>query len=469
MNLFDSFQKKFFHSDSGVIIQDESGVSDELRRYDIEGTGFKSRVHLRENEDGSGILLVNASRIMHLNPTAVEMAKFYLDKTPLDIAIGKLAKAYSAPRQKLKEDYQELIFQLEELIDPQGACPICDLNLDTLPPFSTIPSAPYRMDLAVTYRCNNDCAHCYNDRPRNYPELTTDQWKSILKKLWEIGIPHIVFTGGEPTMRNDLPELIQFAENQGQITGINTNGRRLKDGDYVEQLKAAGLDHIQITLESADPKIHDAIVRRQGAWVETIQGLENALKSSLFVMTNSTLLQPNIQTLMDLLNLLSEKGVPTVGLNALIYSGKGADCNVGLLESELPTYLEKARDFTISHHQRLIWYTPTQYCHFDPKQLDLGVKGCTAALYNMCVESNGSVIPCQSYYFPLGNILEDAWEDIWNHPLAVSLRERQNLPEECKKCSFVKECGGGCPLARMARQIDPPKAIRPYSNITGGN
>jgi len=469
MNLFDSLYKKFFSSDSEVGISNENGVSDEIRRYDIEERGFKSRIHLRENLDGSGILLVNASRIMHLNPTAVEMAKLYLDKMPIETAIVELEKSYSVSRQKLKEDYQELIGQLEELINPNGACPICDLNLDTLPPFSAIPSAPYRMDLAVTYRCNNDCAHCYNDRPRNHPELTTDQWKSILQALWEIGIPHIVFTGGEPTLREDLPELIQFAENLGQITGINTNGRRLKDSNYVERLKDAGLDHIQITLESADPKIHDAIVRRQGAWLETIQGIENALKSSLFVMTNSTLLQPNIQTLIGLLNFLSEKGVPTVGLNALIYSGKGADCNTGLLESELPAYLEKARDFTSSHNQRLIWYTPTQYCHFDPKLMDLGVKGCTAALYNMCVESDGSVIPCQSYYFPLGNLLKDSWDDIWNHPLAVGLRERHNLPEECNQCSFVKECGGGCPLARMVKQIDHPKAIRPYSYIMGGN
>jgi radical SAM protein with 4Fe4S-binding SPASM domain len=98
------------------------------------------------------------------------------------------------------------------------------------------------------------------------------------------------------------------------------------------------------------------------------------------------------------------------------------------------------------HGQRLIWYTPTEYCGFDPMSLDLGVKGCTAALYNMCVEPDSSVLPCQSYYRPLGNLLNDPWDAIWNHELSVKLRERQGLPEKCSGCALISECGGGCPL-----------------------
>jgi MoaA/NifB/PqqE/SkfB family radical SAM enzyme len=91
------------------------------------------------------------------------------------------------------------------------------------------------MDLAITYRCNNDCAHCYNARERNFPELDTDHWKKILDQLWSLGVPHIVFTGGEATLRNDLPELIAHAESNGQITGLNTNARRLADEKYVQK------------------------------------------------------------------------------------------------------------------------------------------------------------------------------------------------------------------------------------------
>jgi radical SAM protein with 4Fe4S-binding SPASM domain len=78
--------------------------------------------------------------------------------------------------------------------------------------------------------------------------------------------------------------------------------------------------------------------------------------------------------------------------------------------------------------------------------MDLGVKACTAALYNMCVEPDGAVIPCQSYYEPLGNILEDPWERIWNHDLALALRERKYVPDKCHECPELTICGGGCPL-----------------------
>ena len=123
--------------------------------------------------------------------------------------------------------------------------------------------------------------------------MSTEQWKTILSKLWDIGIPHIVFTGGEPTLRADLPELIAYAEKNGQITGINTNGRKLKDPAYLQRLVDAGLDHAQITFDLHRPEVHDAMVKHSGAWEETLAGLKNALANKLFVMTNTTLLQAN--------------------------------------------------------------------------------------------------------------------------------------------------------------------------------
>jgi radical SAM protein with 4Fe4S-binding SPASM domain len=227
----------------------------------------------------------------------------------------------------------------------------------------------------------------------------------------------------------------------------------LKDAAYLNDLVTAGLDHAQITLESHDAAIHDGMVSAQGspgAWNDTVAGLKNALASkNLYVMTNTTLLGSNAPYLAETLQFLGELGVPTIGLNALIYSGRGQTVGTGLAESDLPPLLDLARRSTEKFGQRLIWYTPTQYCHFDPVQMELGVKGCSAALYNMCIEPDGAVLPCQSYYQSLGNILTTPWEQIWNHPLAVGLRERKGLPEACNACALLSECGGGCPLARQ--------------------
>jgi radical SAM protein with 4Fe4S-binding SPASM domain len=408
----------------------------------------KTRIHLRIDPDGQGMLMVNASRVYQLNPTAASMARLVLEETHPDQAARTIAGRYRVKPAQARQDYLAYADQLNALLRPDGACPVCDLELETTLPFTARPSAPYRMDLALTYRCNNDCGHCYNARPRSYPELETPDWIRIIDRCWELGIPHIVFTGGEPTLRPDLPELIRHAEKNGQITGINTNGRRLSDSAYVARLVEAGLDHVQVTLESHDPAVHDAMVGSNGAWKQTVAGIRNALDTRLFVMTNTTLLRTNSSRLAESLDFLAELGVPTLGLNALIHSGNGLTTPDGLEEGSLSPLLEIARQKTGSRGQRLIWYTPTEYCHFNPVQMDLGVKGCTAALYNMCVEPDGSVIPCQSFYEPLGKILDNSWDTIWNHPLSLRLRERRGLPERCSACSLLAECGGGCPLSR---------------------
>lgn len=425
---------------------DDLWVKTGLFHFDFNKNGERARVHLRIDEDGNGLLLVNASRVIYLNPSAALMAYHILYRTEHKHALEEIRKTYDVSYKQAEEDYTLIAYQVTELIKPDGACPIHELEVEILPPFSARPSAPYRMDLAITYRCNNDCSHCYNARPRNYPELSTDEWFRILDQLWEIGIPHVVFTGGEPTLREDLPDLIAHAEENGQISGINTNGRRLADPTYVNTLVQAGLDHVQITIESHDAMIHDDMVNTHGAWKQTEAGIRNVLDTSLYVMTNTTMLSNNSPSLTQTLNYLADVGVPTIGLNALIYSGRGASVKTGLQESELNSLLNIAREMTSTHHQKLIWYTPTQYCNFDPMQLELGVKGCSAALYNMCVEPNGDVIPCQSYYHALGNLLTTSWNDIWNHERSINLRDRKWIPSKCSSCSLVTECGGGCPL-----------------------
>lgn len=417
-----------------------------LYHYTRETADETSRIHLRLDNDGAGTLIVNARNVMHLNPTAAFMAWMILEEKREQEIIASLTKRYRVTKTQAGDDLSAFRYQLSELLRPDGACAIHDLELEMNMPFSARPSAPYRMDLAVTYRCNNDCAHCYNARERDFPELDTEHWKQIIDRLWDLGVPHIVFTGGEATLRNDLPELIEHAEANGQITGLNTNARRLMDIKYVDGLVKAGLDHVQITVESCDQQIHDEMMRAKGAFRQTIAGLKNALASELYVMTNTTMLRTNVHTIPATLDFLADVGVPTIGLNALIYSGQGLTVGTGLRESELQPILDVATQKTAARGQKLIWYTPTQYCEFDPTAHNLGVKGCTASLYSMCIESNGNVLPCQSYYHPLGNFLADSWDSIWNHKLSTQLRERQSLPFKCETCPVVVECGGGCPL-----------------------
>jgi radical SAM protein with 4Fe4S-binding SPASM domain len=432
------------HRDSHAYLP-SPGLYSYLRQKEDE----RAHLHLRVRSNGEGLLLINANRVLHLNPTATSMAYLMLEEKDEREALKKLRSIYRVDAKTLRRDLLEIQSQIDQLIRVDGACPIHDLELEVLPPFSQMPQAPYRMDLALTYRCNCNCSHCYNARARDFPEIETDRWRQILNSLWEIGIPHICFTGGEATLRDDLPELIRHAKELGQITGLLTNGRQLADPICVEKLSRAGLDHVQITLESHDPEIHDRMVRARGAWNQTVEGIRNALASGFYVMTNSTLLRENAPAFEKTIDFLAELGVPTIGCNALIYAGPGETVGTGIPEHDLEPLLKVVRAQTERYGQRLIWYTPTQYCHFDPMQLELGVKACTAAMYNMCIEPNGDVIPCQSFYQALGNLLHDPWESIWNHDISLWLRERRYAPQECLSCPALKECGGGCPLTLL--------------------
>lgn len=414
-----------------------------------DGLGGSVRVHLRVEPSGRGLLIINAARVIHLNLTGVEYAHFVLEDAPEDAVVRAVQRRYRVGASTVRADFRHMQAQIDQLIYSDGStCPVHDLGLERVDPFSVDIAAPLRMDLALTYRCNNACPHCYVARSADHPEMDAAAWRAVLDRVWEVGIPHVCFTGGEATVRDDLVALVGYAEELGLVTGLLTNGRRLSDAAYVQALKQAGLDHVQVTLESHDEAIHDRMVAASGAWQETVRGVRNALAAGIYTITNTTLTQENasIGGIEKTIAFIAALGVPTFACNSLIYSGRGSVVGTGLREGELALILERVREVADQHGLRLIWYTPTQYCSLSPLQLELGVKACTAALYNMCVEPDGSVIPCQSYYEPLGHILHDSWEAIWNHDLALALRERRYVPEKCRECPELPICGGGCPL-----------------------
>jgi radical SAM protein with 4Fe4S-binding SPASM domain len=305
-----------------------------------------------------------------------------------------------------------------------------------------------RVDLALTFRCQNDCVHCYAGGPHETAELNTQQWKAVVDRLQEVGVFILTFTGGEPTLREDLPELLLYAQNKGMVTGLITNGRRLKDKAYVEGLEKVGLDFVQITLESHVADVHDKMTNAKGSWQETVEGIENAVGSQIYVSTNTTQSKYNAAGFLETVDFIKSLGVKAFGCNSLIYSGKAGEVSeeFALSLETLNDLLPKIRDRAAQLGMKFLWYTPTQYCRLDPVKLGLGVRSCTAALVNLCVGPNGDVYPCQSYFESLGNLLRDDWKAIWNNKIAKSLRKREYAEAKCKDCPQLQLCGAGCPL-----------------------
>jgi radical SAM protein with 4Fe4S-binding SPASM domain len=422
------------------------GLPPGVYKYDGKGELKMHRFHLRVDSASKGALLVDASSIIFLNGTAVDYVRCALEDRPLKAAARYMHRRYRHVNDAhASEHYLSIRAQLRSLVagDHEMFSMIGpdkpSIGKDDFP-------APYRMDMALTYRCQNKCDHCYNE-PREMKELTVEQWKQVIAKTWELGIPHIVFTGGEPTMFEGLPELVAVSEGFGQVTGMVSNGRNLARPGYLHDLVVKGLDHVQITVLSSREELHDRLVGEAGAWKETIEGLKVALKEQMYVSTNTTIMRSNLEGLEETMKFLISLGVKNIAFNGIIRSGKGIETE-GITYPELGEVLTKLKDIAAAAQVKLIWYTPTPYHEFNPVNYGLGIKQCTACSLNMAIEPDGTVLPCQSYYEPLGNILTDPWEKIWGHDLCKKIRERTYLDGECVECGMKDVCGGGCPLSR---------------------
>ncbi len=422
------------------------GLGQGVFRYDGKGTLAHHRFHLRVDSKQKGILIIDASHLIELNGTALDYVRCILEGRSEESMYRYMGHRYKGlGRATAAEHYARASTQLEQFIHGDRDV-IGTIGTDRPTIGADDFPAPYRMDLALTYRCQNSCGHCYNE-PREVVELDREQWLEVIDRTWELGIPHIVFTGGEPTLLPSLGDLIVRSEQHGQVTGLVTNGRNLRTPGYLGDLVTKGLDHVQITVLSYREEVHDRLCGSAGAWKETIEGLKAALGEDLYTSTNTTIMRSNHQDIEATMRFLISLGVKNIAFNGIIRSGKGTETEEVTYE-ELTALLTRLKLLADEAGVKMVWYTPTPYCELNPINLGLGIKQCTACSLNMAVEPDGAVLPCQSYYRSLGNILKDPWESIWDHELCKSIRKRSYLDQRCSGCESMDTCGGGCPLSR---------------------
>jgi organic radical activating enzyme len=259
------------------------------------------RLHLRIEKDGSGILVLNASSILHLNQTAAEYAYYAVQNLSADGAAQQVAARYHVTPDSARQDYQNFTDRLQILINSPDLDPETFLDFQRKTPHRGYISAPYRLDCALSYLLPTGTDPAFAPIERVKSELSTQQWKNILKIAWDAGIPHIVFTGGEPTLRTDLVELIAFAESQGQVTGLVSDGSRLADREYTAAILQSGLDHLMLVFQ---PLVDDN-------W----KILKNLLAEDLFITIHLTISQHTFSQVPSTIQQLADYGVRAVSLS----------------------------------------------------------------------------------------------------------------------------------------------------------
>ena len=315
-------------------------------------------------------------------------------------------------------------------------------------------NAPHRMDLMISsmmkdgaWHCNQKCLHCYaaNQPLGAAPELDTDQWLAVIEKCRSAGIPQLTFTGGEPTLRNDLVKLVQAA--QWFVTRLNTNGRMLTSA-MCKDLKNASLDAVQITFYSAAPEIHNALVGVDG-YTDTLGGIKNALAAGLSVSLNTPLCSLN-RDYLSTVQLAHELGVRYLTCSGLIPAGNAeteASRAERLTPDELVAVLRPAMEYAAANAMEINFTSPGWLS--EETLRDLGftqIPSCGACLSNMAVGPDGTVLPCQSWLSGpgLGNLLRMPWHRIWHSAACSAIRNTSAAME--RRCQL-----GDTPLQEGCR------------------
>lgn len=393
------------------------------------------------------IVILNGKDIIPLNPSWTILLSIFIDEVNkhqgneisdeeleniVKITIKKLKKIYFYPKdEQVKKDLWEMIGLFTAIANKEETN--IDVGQVSIGDFSKYLRGPHRMDLMISsmekdgkWHCNQKCLHCYagNQEYATVKELSTEEWKKIIDICKKNCIPQITFTGGEPTLRNDLVELVNYS--RWFVTRLNTNGVLLTE-KLCKELYQASLDSVQVTLYSSNPKKHNQLVGADN-FEQTVQGIKNAIKAGLNVSINTPLCSIN-KDYVSTLKFAKELGITYATASGLIVTGnakKSSSVSTQLSKIEITGIMEKACKYAEKVEMELGFTSPGWISESDLKTLKLDIPACGACLSNMAISPDGNVMPCQSWLgkdSSLGNILETDWSKIWKSKKCAQIRK----------------------------------------------
>jgi radical SAM protein with 4Fe4S-binding SPASM domain len=305
---------------------------------------------------------------------------------------------------------------------------------------------PLVMSWNVTRECNMKCTHCYinatDEKLAN--ELSTQEGKDLIDQICQVSKPLLILSGGEPLLRPDIYELINYGASRGLKMGLGSNGS-LIDGTVAAKLKAAGIATVSISLDSNIPEQHDEFRGVVGAWEKAVNACKNLRKNNILVQINTTLTHENYNQIDDIMSLAEEIGVENFHLFFLVPTGRGTkltDISPQKYEDMISNTFAKGK----GHKLNVRPSCAPQFMRI-AKGMDLDmrqwIRGCMAGFYYCRIYPNGDITPCPYLPIKLGNIRETPFKEIWfNSSVFKAIRNQESLKGKCGKCEYSTLCGG---------------------------
>jgi len=317
----------------------------------------------------------------------------------------------------------------------------------------------------VTRRCNLRCLHCYATAGNGAEgELDTKEGKALLDDLAGYGVPVVLFSGGEPTMREDLLELVAYASRKGIKPVLSTNGTLITPG-MASALKEAGISYVGVSLDGME-EAHDHFRAKKGAFREAVRGLRLSRDAGIRTGIRLTLTRFNARHVPAIFDLVRDEGLDRVCFYHLVYSGRGSklrDWDLGPAETRdlMDLIFQRTRELNTNGLREVLTvdnHADGAYLHLklrepEPARAEdiyrelLGNGGNSSGLGIGAIDELGEVHPDQFWrHASVGNVRNRPFSQIWedsSQPLLHDLRERRkHLTGRCAVCRFQELCGG---------------------------
>lgn len=414
-------------------------------------------------------LLIRMPNQAHkLNSTGAQVLDFLLSK-------GSMAELVARITTDRKQRLQEIAMFLHavrsclsgELREDNASCAVEIEPLEV--GFSDL---PVLSEIALTSRCNLDCTFCYagcggscvswftegaSQGKRSDPDgptvMSTSEVKTVLDKIRNQAlVPSVSFTGGEPTLRSDLPELVSYAARDLRMrVNLITNGT-LVTMDMARNLARAGLASAQVSIEGPDAVVHDRVTRVQGAFVASCQAVGHFRAAGVTVHCNTTINAHNVDAVTRMPEFAKDfLHLERLSMNMVIPAGSACrdednESSSLVCYSQIKPVLLDVQRAAAEAGIEFMWYSPTPLCLFNPIVAELGNKGCSACDGLLSVDPWGQILPCSSCADPVGNLLEDGFQMLWNQEKSQYYRNKGFAHPSCRQCEHFAFCHGACPL-----------------------
>lgn len=289
------------------------------------------------------------------------------------------------------------------------------------------------------------CKHCYRNAGLQVEgELNTQEAKKLIKDIKKAGFKVMIFSGGEPLMRGDIFELIEYAAKCKLRPVLGSNGTLITK-ETAMKLKAAGTVGIGISLDSLDSNKHNEFRGLSTGWQDTVKGMENCRKAGLKFQVHTTVMNWNFKEIMNITDFAVKIGAAAHHIFFIVPTGRAKNIQHEFLNPV--QYEELLTDIVNKQKEVSIEVKPTCAPQFMRIAKQNGVsyrfsKGCIAGISYCIVNSKGDVQPCAYLDICLDNVRSKPFYEIWkNNSVLIELRTL-NYKGKCGICIYRNLCGG---------------------------